>query len=52
MAFNIPYLRDLITKLCWQQETVILNHENANIRSTGHGEAQHRKYKRLKPGGG
>jgi hypothetical protein len=31
---------------------VIQNHENANVRNTGQGEPRHRKYKRLKLGGG
>jgi hypothetical protein len=30
----------------------IPNHDNVNIRNIGQGEAQHRKYKRLKLGGG
>jgi hypothetical protein len=28
------------------------NHENANVRNIGKGELRHRKYKRLKLGGG
>jgi hypothetical protein len=52
VAFKILYLRDFVTKLCRQQATVILNHENVNICNIGQGEAQHRKYKRLKLGGG
>jgi hypothetical protein len=28
------------------------NHENANVRNIGQGEARHRKFKRLKLGGG
>jgi hypothetical protein len=31
---------------------VILNHVNSNVLGTGQGEARHRKYKRLKLGGG
>jgi hypothetical protein len=31
---------------------VIKNHENAKVRNIGQGEARHRKYKRLKFGGG
>jgi hypothetical protein len=31
---------------------VIQNHENENVHYTGQGEARHRKYKRLKLGGG
>jgi hypothetical protein len=43
---------DYITKLCRRQAEVILNHENPNVRATGLGDARHRKYKRLKFGGG
>jgi hypothetical protein len=52
MAFKIPYVYDYITKLCRQQAEVILNHDNENVRNIGQGEARHRKYKRLKLGGG
>jgi hypothetical protein len=52
MAFQIPYVYDFITKLCRQQAEVIQNHENENVRYIGQGEARHRKYKRLKLGGG
>jgi len=52
MAFKIPYFHDSLTKLCREQATIILNHENVNIRITGQGEARHKKYKRLKLGGG
>jgi hypothetical protein len=31
---------------------VIQNHDNENVRNIGQGEARHRKYKRLKLGGG
>jgi hypothetical protein len=48
MAFKLPYLYDYITKLCRQQAEVVLNHENANVRNTGQGEARQKKYKRLK----
>jgi hypothetical protein len=41
-----------ITKLCKTQEAVALNQVNPNVRGTGQGEARHREYKRLKPGGG
>jgi siderophore synthetase component len=41
-----------ITKSCRQQAEVIQNHENENVRYIGQGEARHRKYKRLKLGGG
>jgi hypothetical protein len=36
----------------WQQAGVIQNHENENVRNTGQGEQRHRKYKKLKFGGG
>jgi hypothetical protein len=50
VAFQIPYVYDYITKSCRQQAEVIQNHEN--VRYIGQGEAPHRKYKRLKLGGG
>jgi hypothetical protein len=52
MAMKILFLYDFVTKLCREQATVILNHENIDIRISGQGEARHRKYKRLKLGGG
>jgi hypothetical protein len=52
MAFKLPYVYDYITELCRQQAEVILNHENLNVRNIGQDEARHRKYKRLKLGGG
>jgi hypothetical protein len=50
-AFNIQYIHDYIIKLCRQQAEAIQNHENVNVRNIK-GEAQHRKYKRLKLGDG
>jgi hypothetical protein len=47
-AFNLPY----VSKLCRQQAEVIQNHENEHVRGIGQGEARHRKYERLKVGGG
>jgi hypothetical protein len=41
-----------IRKLCRQQAEIIQNHDNENIGNIGQGEALHRKYKRLKLGGG
>jgi hypothetical protein len=41
-----------MTKLSGQQAEVIQNHENANVRNIGQGEARHRKYRMLKLGGG
>jgi hypothetical protein len=52
VAFQIPYVYDYITKSCRQRAEVIQNHENENVRSIGQGKAPHRKYKRLKLGGG
>jgi hypothetical protein len=34
-----------------QRAEVIQSHQNVNVRNIGQGEAQHRKYKRLKLGG-
>jgi hypothetical protein len=51
-AFNIPYSYDYITKLCRKQAKIIQNHGNANVCNIGQGEPRHRKYKRLKLGGG
>jgi hypothetical protein len=52
MAFIILYVYDYITKLCTQQAEVIQNHDNENVRNIGQADARHRKYKRLKLGGG
>jgi hypothetical protein len=49
-AFNLPYVYDYTTKSCRQQPKAIQNHENEHVRSTGQGEARHRKQKRLKLG--
>jgi hypothetical protein len=51
-ASDLPYVYDYVTKLCRKQAKVIQNHENEYVRSIGQGEARHRKYKRLKLGGG
>jgi hypothetical protein len=51
-GLKIPYIYDFVTELCRQQVKVTLNHENVNICDIGQGEAQHRKYKRFKLGGG
>jgi hypothetical protein len=52
MAFKIPYVYEYITKLCGQQAEITQNHDNKNVCNIGQGEARHRKYKWLKPGGG
>jgi hypothetical protein len=52
-AFNLSYAHEYtITKLCRPEAEVTQNHENEHVRSVGKGEARHRKYKRLKLGGG
>jgi hypothetical protein len=51
-AFNLPYVYGYITKLCRKQAEVIRNHNSEHVRGIGQGEARHRKYKRLKLGGG
>jgi hypothetical protein len=51
-AFHTPYVYGYITKSSRQQAEVIQHHENENVRYIGQGEARHRKYKRLKLGGG
>jgi hypothetical protein len=45
-GFNLP------TKLCRQQAEVMQNYKNGHVHGVGQGEATHRKYKRLKLGGG
>jgi hypothetical protein len=52
VAFKIPYVYDYITESCKTQAEIILNHVNPNVHGIGQGEARHRKYKRLKLGGG
>jgi hypothetical protein len=52
LAFQIPFVYNYITKLCRQQAEVIQNRDNENVCTIGPGEAHHRKYKRLKLGGG
>jgi hypothetical protein len=51
-AFNILYIYDYVTNLSGQHAEVVQNHKEVNIRNTGQGEAQHRKYMRLKLGSG
>jgi len=50
--FQIPYVNDYITKICRKQAEVLQYHGNVNIRNIGKIEAQNRKCKRLKLGGG
>jgi hypothetical protein len=51
-AFKIPYVYGYINKLFMTRTEVILNHVNSNINVIGQSEAMHRKYDRLKLGGG
>jgi hypothetical protein len=51
-SFKIPYLFDYVTQLCRKQADAIRYHDNVIVRTIGQGEAHHRKYKRLKLGGG
>jgi hypothetical protein len=51
-AYQLPYVYDYVTKLCRQGAEMVRNHENANGRNIGQGEAQRRKYKWLELGGG
>jgi hypothetical protein len=41
-----------ITKFCSQQAAVIQNYENEHVHGIGQSEERHRKYKRIKLGGG
>jgi hypothetical protein len=41
--FNLPYVYDYITELCLQQAEVMQDREYEHVRSTGQGEARHRK---------
>jgi hypothetical protein len=52
VALQIPYVYDYITKLHRRQAEIIHNHDNENVSNIGQGETPHRKYMRLKLGGG
>jgi hypothetical protein len=52
ISLQVPYIYDYITKLCRQQAQAIQHHDNIHVHNIGQGESQHRKYKRLKLGGG
>jgi hypothetical protein len=51
-ASNLPCVYDYVTKLRRKQAEALRNHENERVRGIGQGEARHRKYNRLKLGGG
>jgi len=51
-TFQIPYVHDYTRKMCTKQPEVIQTHNNVNVQNTDKNEAQYRKYKRLKLGGG
>jgi hypothetical protein len=42
----------MTTFVIMQNTEVILNHVNPSVHDAGQGEVRHRKYKRLKLGGG
>jgi hypothetical protein len=50
--FQLPYVYYFITKIYRKQAEVIQSQDNEIVRNIGSGEAQHRKYKRLKLAGG
>jgi hypothetical protein len=52
VAFYVSYVYEYVTKLCRRLAEIIQNHENENVRNTGEVETPHRKFKRLKLGGG
>jgi hypothetical protein len=39
VAFKILCIQDFVTKLSRQQEEIVQNHENVNVRNTGQSEA-------------
>jgi hypothetical protein len=47
LAFIIPLLYDVITKLCIHKAKVVINHDIKIISSVGQGEAQHVEQERL-----
>jgi len=51
VAFKIRYTCPYY-KIIQAESTSVRNYDNENVRNIGQGEAQHRKYKRLKLGGG
>jgi hypothetical protein len=51
-AFKIPYVYDYVTNIYRKQREVIQNHDDINVPYIDESEAQQRKYKRLKLGGG
>jgi hypothetical protein len=52
VTVNISYVWNYVAKLYTTTAKIILKHLNPNIRGFRQGEALHRKYKRLKLGGG
>jgi hypothetical protein len=51
-VFTAKTLKGAVCYVVKPQAEVIQNHENENVRYNGQGEAPHRKFKRLKLGGG
>jgi hypothetical protein len=52
LGFPNPVRIWLHNKIMQQQAKVIQNHDKENVHTIGQGEACHRKYRRLKLGGG
>jgi hypothetical protein len=52
VTFQISHVYYFVTKFCTQQAEAIQKHDNKNVRNIVEGDARHRKYKRLKLGGG
>jgi hypothetical protein len=52
VVFEIPYVFDFVTELCMQRAEIVQNRENVIFLNISQSEDRHRKYKRLKLGGG
>jgi hypothetical protein len=52
LVFQLPHVYDYTTNICRKQAEVIQNHDKENVRNVGKSEAQLRKQKRLRFGGG
>jgi hypothetical protein len=51
-ASGLVLVYDYLTQLCRRQAEIIHNHGNENVCNIEQGETLHRKYKKLKLGGG
>jgi hypothetical protein len=52
LAFKIPHVYDYMTKIRRELAEVVQDDDNVNVRNIDRSEAQHRKHKRLRLGGG